>query len=246
MDLITDGLGSSTIEGGADDDEVWAGGGPDLVVGDGTGAGATGDEVISGDDTLYGEGGHDAMAGGLGDDVMDAGPGDDELETGGAGYHQSSFGNDTMIGGPGDDLLEDGGNGREVIQGGEGNDRVLIFPSIGDDTEDQIDAGLGDGDIFDFQNYGPLTIDLSAGTAEGRGREAISGFEIVWTSFADADDRITGNDEDNTILSRGGDDVIRGLGGDDVIDAGAGSDDVDGGEGSDSCAGAEKTFGCES
>jgi Ca2+-binding RTX toxin-like protein len=246
-DRITDAEGASTLEGGPGNDQIFGGDGADDLRGDGVGVLATGAEDMTGNDEVFGESGKDSLSGGRGDDVLDGGPGDDGIEFGSAAHHESAFGDDTLLGGAGDDVLQDGSTGREDIRGGEGADRVVIDPAVDDETEDLIDGGPGTGDVFDFQNFGPLTINLAAGTAEGRGSETISGFENVWASlYNDGDDQITGNDEDNIILARGGDDVIRGLGGNDTIEAGAGTDDVDGGPGSDVCSGAESTFGCES
>ena len=88
----------------------------DLLAGDDTIGGYTGDDVLdgmAGNDTLHGDVGADRLGGGLGDDVLFGDNGEDTA-SGGAG-------NDTLFGGEGLDRL-DGGFGNDWLYGGTDTD----------------------------------------------------------------------------------------------------------------------------
>ncbi|WP_282707084.1 calcium-binding protein, partial [Cereibacter changlensis] len=89
--------GSDAPHGGAQDDQVLAGGGDDTVL-----SGAGDDEVHagSGDDLVDGGSGDDALFGDGGDDTLLGNRGDDLLE--------GDAGNDLLDGGAGDDMLHGG------------------------------------------------------------------------------------------------------------------------------------------
>lgn len=95
------------------------------------------EEIVGGDDTLYGGKGEDWLYGRAGNDLLDGGNGADVL-IGGAG-------NDTLLGGAGDDvLLGDGANvpagmhGSDWLDGGDGDDLIL-----GGDGDDVLIGGKG-------------------------------------------------------------------------------------------------------
>ena len=100
---------------------------------------------------------------------------------------------------------------------------------------------------------GPVTVDLTAGTATGEGTDTLTGFE--WIGGGDYNDTITGDANPNLLWGNGGndrspgldgDDTIYGSDGDDIIDAGNGTDIVDGGSGTNSCLSGEDVTNCES
>src|SRR4029450_13653937 len=76
---------------------------------------------------------------------------------------------------------------------------------------DALEGGAGD-DIVTFEDSpGPVTADLSLGTATGWGDDALSGFEaIVGTVFGDT---LTGDAQGNAFAAGAGDDAIDGRGG---------------------------------
>lgn len=90
-------------------DEVWAGAGNDVIVGDDIPA-TEGVQIL-----LIGEAGSDTILGGSGDDRIYGSAGNDELD-GGAG-------NDSIYGGADNDRLR-GGSGADLIDGGSGFDYV--------------------------------------------------------------------------------------------------------------------------
>ena len=117
-------------------------------------------------------------------------------------------GADTIIGGSGADLLSgDGGN--DSVSGGAGNFDNLWGFSGNDD--------LNGGGGFDWVLYrgapGPVTLDLSGGSATGEGTDTLSGLEgVVGSPF---DDVFTGNDANNTFQAEDGNDTIDGGAGED-------------------------------
>lgn len=134
---------------------------------------------------------------------------------------------------------------------------------IGDELEndflalegnDTIDGGRGLQDcVLYFVANGPVTVDLTTGSATGEGTDTLTGIE--WVDGSDFNDTITGDanpntiwgwDGGDTISSLDGDDIVYGIDGDDTIDAGNGSDVVNGGTGTDSCLNGEDVSNCES
>jgi len=106
-----------TIDGGAGNDHLIAGGGPTkLLGGDGN------DKLIGSrvGDKIYGGKGNDIIYGGSGNDMLDGGNGNDKLYGG--------SGNDLLLGGAGNDLLV-GGPGKDTLDGGAGRDRLVDWSS---------------------------------------------------------------------------------------------------------------------
>lgn len=174
--------------------------------------GTRGPDVIvglGGNDTIHGGGGADVICGGLGADRLYGGPGHDRLFSGAnrPGVLTDKF--DLLQGGPGDDLL-------------------VVPPRQGDGREVRL-------------NYrdatGPVRVDLAAGSAAGRGNDTLvlrGQVGLVGSDFADV---LLGSSRKDLIWGRKGDDVIRGRGSHDRIDAGRGNDRVWGGPGNDSISG---------
>lgn len=148
-DNLSGDAGHDLINGGAGDDRMFGGAGNDQL------NGGTGDDLLSGNDgndTLNGDGGDDLLMGGVGADVLNGNADDDRLD-GGAGNDtlNGGSGDDVLIGGAGDDrlifwqgddtLMGEAGNdtfvlekgtlsggfwGWSVLQGGKGNDTLIL------------------------------------------------------------------------------------------------------------------------
>lgn len=137
-------------------------GGDDLLLGS-----SVADTLQGGDgnDVIVGNDGDDQMLGGLGDDVLRGGKGDD-LISGNQGDDviNAGRGNDVIFGGEGNDIIFgvkgnnslDGGSGNDwistgdqasFVNGGVGDDTILIRTKKGADHE--VRGGLG-ADTFEF------------------------------------------------------------------------------------------------
>ena len=182
-----------------------------------------------------GTAGDDVILGTFARDLIDGGAGNDAI---------CGLGNgDTLIGGPGDDRLFGGLDDQYVPDDGYFGDTLV--PGPGDDHvdlgDDPASADVVDVDRparYDRVVYedapGPVTVDLSAGTATGEGRDTIvvptySG-GIVGSAY---DDVLTGTDGPDRIVGGAGDDRIHALGGNDELEPGKGDDVVRGGGGDD-------------
>ncbi|MDX6683791.1 MAG: hypothetical protein QOG94_3830, partial [Solirubrobacteraceae bacterium] len=97
--------GNDRLEGGDTADQLYGGAGNDGLFGRG------------GSDVLVGGSGNDTVEGGRGDDLLDGGPGNDHLNGG--------FGEDSLSGGSGNDTITSLAGGRDTINCGAGNDRVI-------------------------------------------------------------------------------------------------------------------------
>jgi Ca2+-binding RTX toxin-like protein len=195
--------------------------------------GTPGDDVIvgsEGDDVILGNGGNDTICGMKGADTLYGGAGDDRLFGGLDFYDYEDYDGDHLVPGPGDDHVD------------LGHDPVTEELSWGTYTCDQVsfaDAG------------GPVTVDLTAGTATGEGNDTIAPITLVGGVEGSAqDDPLTGSEAIDWITAGGGDDVVDGRGGDDFIQADEptrrlpaqpvqlpGDDVVDGGDGDDQIEG---------
>ena len=179
-----------------------------------------------------------------GDDVILGTYARDEIDGGAGNDTICGLGNaDTLVGGPGDDRLfgglddyyvPDDGYAGDILVPGPGND----FIDLGDDpasaTVDYVDRPAAYDRVVFEDSPGPVTVDLSAGTATGEGTDTIvvptySG-GIVGSAY---DDVLTGTNAPDRIRGGGGDDRIHALDGDDDIEPGNGDDVVRGGDGGD-------------
>lgn len=200
--------------------------------------GTTGDDVIvgsEGDDVIFGNGGDDTICGLGGADTLHGGEGDDRLFGGLDFYDWEDYDGDHLVPGPGDDHVD------------LGHDPVTEDLSGGTYTWDQVSFADADG---------PVTVDLTAGTATGQGNDTIAPITLVGGVEGSAyDDRLSGSEAIDWITAGAGDDVVEGRGGDDyvladeptrrlpqqpvqlpgddVVDGGDGNDEIEGGHGVD-------------
>jgi Ca2+-binding RTX toxin-like protein len=171
---------------------------------------ADGDQIGSGDDTIYGNGGDDTILGGNGNDHIYGGEGDDLLRPG--------PGSDSVYGGLGNDTLElsaddylDGGDGTDVLDATWGNfGETVTFNS---DNSGQTDNNTTFKDIEVF---------MSDGGADSYDASLATGDLIIQT----------GADND-TVVGGSGNDSIEGVSGNDALRGGAGADTLVGGDGND-------------
>jgi len=255
-DFIAAHGGNQTMDGGDDDDELYAGAGSDILTG------GAGDDVLAGDIYLtaspltgtYDDLGYLAAItlnpssfgsdiAAWGNDILDGGEGNDTLLGGG--------GNDVLIGGPGADRIQGdflGTNlyadlrsalgslaadplsiqGNDTIQGGSGADQ--IFGGGGDDA---IDAGEDDDTV-----YAGAGDDRVLG---GTGSDYLAGDDQTGSQGAD---EIHAGDGADTLFGGGGNDTLYGDGGDDTLvggfggtSTGTGDDRLEGGDGDDALYG---------
>lgn len=204
--------------------------------------GTPGDDVIVGtdqDDVLLGGGGNDTICGLGGADRIVGGEGDDRLFGGLDFYDYEDYDGDHVEPGPGDDHVD------------LGHDPVTEELSWGTYTWDQVSYAHASG---------PVTVDLTAGTATGEGNDTIAPIQLVGGVEGSAfDDHLTGSEQIDWITAGAGDDVVDGRGGndhlladeptrrlpaqreqlpgDDVVDGGDGKDEIEGGYGVDTLRG---------
>lgn len=132
----------------------------------------------AGDDVIDGLGGADRIDGAAGNDILRGGSGDDEIE--------GSFGNDQLFGGPGNDRISDDAGFANSLDGGTGNDWLLVenytdssSRVIGGDGDDLIQASIGaiGSCITDAGAGADRVVVASAGTpisvALGSGRDQL-------------------------------------------------------------------------
>jgi Ca2+-binding RTX toxin-like protein len=140
--------------------------------------------------------GNDLIVGAEGWDHMSGGDGDDTL--------RGLRGLDRLAGDEGNDLLF-GGRDRDSLGGGEGDDVIV--------------GGAGQDEVSYVGTEGPVTVDLTAGTAEGDGTDTLASIEGILGS--DFDDVLIGNDAVTVIVGLGGSDSITGGEGDDFLVGGS-------------------------
>jgi Ca2+-binding RTX toxin-like protein len=179
--------------------------------------------------------GDDVILGTYAQDQIDGGAGNDTI---------CGLGNgDTLVGGPGDDRLfgglddyyvPDDGYFGDTLVPGPGNDHVDLGDDPASATVDIVDRPARYDRVVYEDAPGPVSVDLSAGTATGEGTDTIvvpafSG-GIVGSAY---DDVLTGTDGQDRIDGGAGDDRILALSGDDELEPGKGDDVVRGGDGDD-------------
>ena len=182
----------------------------------------------SGNDVIMGLGGRDTIVGGGGDDLICGGAGADHIRAGdGQDRVEGGRGADVLRGGAGDDTLH-GGRGHDVIIGGSGIDE-LDFSSAA----------------------GAVSVSLAHGSANGEGRDAVSGIEnVTGSSFDDTlkgdagANHLIGGPGNDHLAGGDGDDILEGGDGDDTLDGGIGTDTLDGGAGANTCLGGEQQTSC--
>ena len=179
--------------------------------------------------------GDDVILGSFAGDRIDGGAGNDTI---------CGLGNaDTLVGGPGNDRLfggldgfyvPDDGYGGDILVPGPGNDHIDLGDDPASASVDEIDRPARYDTVWFDGAPGPVTVDLSTGTATGEGTDtiAVPAFSggIVGSAF---DDELTGSNGPDRFDGGTGDDLIRALGGNDEIQPGRGNDVVRGGDGDD-------------
>jgi len=145
-----------------------------------------------------------AIGGTAGNDLM--------IGTAADNYMHGLAGNDTLMGMDGNDTL-DGGTGNDSLAGGVGYD--VLYGGAGNDT---LDGGAGtDSADYSTDATGPVTINLTQGTASGAGvgtDNLVSIENVYGSSYADT---LTGDANPNTFFCRGGNDTMTGGAGSDVF-----------------------------
>lgn len=237
---------------------------------------------LDGDDTLTGNGGDDFFVGGYGEDTFEGGAGHDVISY--AGYAGAGFvvvdlaagtatdnwgledtfseiegvrgtGNsDTFTGSDENDFFQ-GLGGDDVIDGGEGYDRVsyladnnwggFLGVDVNLETGVAVD-GYGNTDtLLNIEDVdGTDYADLITGNADsnvlfgGQGNDVLNGLQGSDTvSGGDGNDRATGNGGDDEVYGGNGNDVVIGddstSSGDDWLSGGFGNDTLTGGRGWD-------------
>jgi Ca2+-binding RTX toxin-like protein len=165
------------------------------------------------------------------------GEGVDKLGSGLEGLFGSILGNDNLTGDKRENLIE-GDAGNDTLNGGDGDD--YFSGGVGNDT---IDGGTGSYDLIDFSfATGPVTANLTNGTATGEGSDTFSNAEAL--SGSNFGDTLTGDANVNYLFGWFGDDTLNGMEGDDQIDGGPDADTADGGPGANICAESEQFFNC--
>jgi Ca2+-binding RTX toxin-like protein len=193
--------------------------------------GTTGNDEITGTastDVIKGAAGNDTIYGGGGQDLICGGGGVDEIYgQGGSDKVTGDTGLDRVFGGAGDDLVR-GGSHSDVLGGGIGNDEL---DGQNNPNADPPPPGQWTGDTAWYvDSAGPITANLSTGTATGQGNDTLINLEDIQGSmYADT---LTGN--------AGLYNIIDGGGGDDAISTGGGGyDNVSAGDGNDTVTGSD-------
>ncbi len=172
----------------------------------------------------------------IGTTTLDGGDGDDEVR--GVSFPSNGY-VETVRGGAGADTLYP--NGAERAQGGDGDDRIVGFPS---GAGDPVDGGPGtDTHVIDTLPTGLnliLTADdsgfsLSAPETPGTQTLAWTSVEALDWSLNDAAQTVdaTGFSGSARVLAKGGSDTLLGTANADTLDGGGGNDVLEGGGGAD-------------
>jgi Ca2+-binding RTX toxin-like protein len=140
--------GDDSLHGGFTNDRWVRGGlGNDRVFGE-----------EGGDLALRGGPGHDRVSGGVGNDknikgdlgrdVLLGGAGDDNIDgfNDGFGFHVDDGRHDSLFGGAGDDLLIDSA-GVATVEGGDGNDRIIVTDTGEISGRDSVACGEGNDSV---------------------------------------------------------------------------------------------------
>ena len=178
--------GDDQINGGANDDTIEGGDGRDFLLG---GAGNDAINGGRGNDTVDGEAGLDTILGGLGNDFLRGGNDADSIgdnDGDGVCERREELGNDMIFGDDGDDTFLCGGDGRDVVDGGAGND--TLSDGWG---QDRLIGGDGN-DTFELVPDGEP--DLIEG---GKGNDTIN------IHFAGGFDRVSCGEGDDTVELNG-------------------------------------------
>lgn len=261
-DLIRSGGGKDRVCAGSGDDVILTGAGKDLAEGqlgsDFMAGGPARDRLVGGGgdlDVIRGNQGNDILLGASGLDILLGESGNDRVDGGEGLFDRASFFfapgpvsadlNTGLATGDGTDTLAN----VEDLEGSQHGDTLIgnavdnfFFPLAGDDA-------VTGGDGFDLVSFfgapGPVTADLTAGTATGDGNDTLVTIEdLVGASHGDS---LTGDANANVLLGFEGNDSLFGMDGDDFLDGGTETDTLDGGNhvNGDQCVNGETVSNCE-
>ncbi len=167
-------------------------------------------QMLSGDDTIFGSGGSDFYFGGTGHDQIEGDAGRDWLN--------GDAGNDSLYGGSADDTLQ-GGAGADLLDGGAGTRDQANYSDAptglrADLQVPTFNTGHAAGDVYS-------AVEDLVGSSHGDTLLGDTGSNMIWG----------GGGNDVWLDGRIGNDTIYGGDGNDVLIGGAGADHLDGGAG---------------
>ncbi|MFG6082239.1 calcium-binding protein [Paracoccus litorisediminis] len=213
---VDGGAGNDTINGNADQNNLYGGDGNDVIYGKGPaydpifGPPEVDDWLFgnAGNDTLYGEGGNDSILGGIGDDLIYGGTG-----------------NDTIKGDAGADIM-DGGAGSDIYYVDSANDQVRESSAPGTDS------------VISTVSH-TLAANVEKLTLSGVGNLTGSGNQLGnQLNGNGGNNRLNGFAGNDTLNGNSGNDIIDGGIGNDALNGGTGNDRIAGGHGLDRLSGA--------
>ncbi len=207
----------------------------------------------------------DVITSGAGDDVIDAGKGDDVVH-GGLGSDRLVFsaGSDRLFGDGGDDSIELGRSASGTVDGGAGEDELVVEGDFPRPTIDISALSIADVETLTVRGAavrataeqlasfdsirdarsghdGPIKLELSAGGDLDLAAKLLA--QRVNVLGTDASERTRSGAGDDTIIGSGGDDRLEGSGGNDFLlgddrtIGNAGEDTLVGGTGKDTLKG---------
>ncbi|RFB01675.1 calcium-binding protein [Parvularcula marina] len=194
--------------------------------------GTSGDDVIDGSSEILGF----SMVLGDGDDVGTGADGDESFDGG--------FGNDTILAGGGDDVIYERVGDVNVLNGGEGQDHLVLE---GQYTDLGLDITISDGLVIwsdelppiAFENIETLSISASGDTGSHDVLSAIGSSLRILAELGEGDDTLLGGQGEDRFFGDDGDDVLHGNEGDDLLVGDDGNDVIIGGEGNDYIIGSD-------
>lgn len=197
MSLLTGGAGDDTIESGWGPNTIDGGAGNDSLVGEGA------------DDSISGGEGNDFIFGDLGEDTLASGPGTDTVMAG-PGFDSIVADADDVVDDP-PALFPNGPYGLE-IDGTHGDDIILVRPKANDPGKIEV---VVNGTVTEF-----LPADIPASrvyiaTGAGNDRITLDAALPLWGTFIGGagDDTITGGSYDDRLIPGSGNDQVDGGGG---------------------------------
>ena len=218
-DFLKGAYNADLIDGGDDNDTIWA---------------------WEGNDTLYGRNGFDYIDAGQNHDLVYGGSGNDTIYGDRNDWTNRGDGNDTLYGESGNDYL-DGGEGNDYIDGGTENDTLIGFwgkdTLYGMEGSDYLDGGDND-DVIDGDSWYWVSGSARDTIYGGSGNDRIWGGEDNdFMNGGSGNDTIDGESGNDTIWAWEGNDTLYGGDNEDYIDAGQDHDLVYGGSGNDNIYG---------
>jgi Ca2+-binding RTX toxin-like protein len=249
-DQVFGGGGRDIVEGGGGRDALYGGDGDDLLIDFLYGVGE--------DDYLDGGAGHDYVLGGVGNEIIIGGEGNDFLfgssygsqpDVNGQDYLDGGIGNDYLWGGAANDTLI-GGADQDILRGDNlpGDVPTVVFTQGGGymlNTPPSSSAvvmnATGGADFLD----GGAGDDLLQGDAGadiligGLGADLLYGDNRDEFVINEGDDFLDGGDGDDQLYAAGGNDFLSGGAGIDWLYGDQGDDILDGRDGADTIVGGD-------